>query len=198
MTVRTVDLFCGGGGSSCGARASGAEIVCGADAWDIASLTFADNFPRAKSVNIRLTGNSDRRALGQIGPLDLILASPECTSHTCARGSRASDESSRRTAFFTLNYISSFKPRWVIIENVIQMRAWKRYGELLKELGRSYYIRPQVLDASKFGVPQTRRRLFILCDREQMPPDLSERTWKSPGMARTILVVSVIDSATVL
>jgi DNA (cytosine-5)-methyltransferase 1 len=67
------------------------------------------------------------------------------------------------------------------------MRGWNGYGELLRELGRSYYIRPQVLDASNFGVPQTRRRLFILGDREQISPDLSNRTWKAAGTARSIL-----------
>lgn len=187
MSIRTLDLFCGGGGSSWGASAFGAEIVCGVDSWDIAARTFGDNFPDAKVVQARLTEASGRHTLGHIGPIDLILASPECTSHTCARGSRARDEYSRRTAFFTLNYIRTFRPRWVVIENVIQMRAWKRYGELLDELERCYYVRPQVLDASNFGVPQTRRRLFILCDREQMPPDLSRRAWKSPGTVRSIL-----------
>lgn len=187
MSIRTLDLFCGGGGSSCGASAFGAEITCGVDSWDTASLTFRDNFPDAKAVHARLTATSGRRVLGQIGPIDLILASPECTSHTCARGSRARDEHSRRTAFYVLNYARTFKPQWLIIENVIQMRAWKRYDEFLRELERCYYVRPQVLDAANFGVPQTRRRLFILCDRDQMPPDLSKRTWQSAGTARGIL-----------
>ena len=51
MSVRTVDLFCSGGGSSWGARHSGAEIVCGVDAWDLAHMTYRDNFPEANSVN---------------------------------------------------------------------------------------------------------------------------------------------------
>lgn len=187
MTIRALDLFCGGGGSSWGAKAFGADIVCGVDLWDVATSTFKDNFPTAKAVQAKLTASSDRNLLGRIGPIDLILASPECTNHTCARGSRERDESSRRTAFYVLNYIRAFKPRWIVIENVVQMRAWRRYPEFIGELEDSYYLRPQVLDAADFGVPQTRRRLFILGDREQMPPDLSDTTWRNAGSVRSIL-----------
>jgi DNA (cytosine-5)-methyltransferase 1 len=169
------------------ARAFGADIACGVDSWDIAIETYDDNFPSAKAIHACLMARSGRRLLGEIGEIDLVLASPECTSHTCAKGNRRSDEGSRRTAFYALNYIRAFHPRWFVIENVVQMRGWNGYGELLRELGRSYYIRPQVLDASNFGVPQTRRRLFILGDREQISPDLSNRTWKAAGTARSIL-----------
>lgn len=186
-SLRTLDLFCGGGGSSWGARFAGAEIVCGVDAWDLAAQTFGDNFPEAKAVNARLNGATGKAVVGSIGPIDLILASPECTNHTCARGSREKDEQSRRTALHVLNFVQDFRPRWVVIENVIQMRAWRRYDELLGELGKFYHVRPQILDAADFGTPQSRRRLFILCDREEMPPDLSNRAWADAGRVKDIL-----------
>lgn len=103
MSVRTADLFCGGGGSSWGGRAAGAQIVCGVDAWELATKTYADNFPGARVVNQRLHRRSNRKLLGDIGSIDLILASPECTNHTCARGNRKCNEESRETALFVLN-----------------------------------------------------------------------------------------------
>jgi DNA (cytosine-5)-methyltransferase 1 len=187
MNVRIVDLFCGGGGSSWGARASGAQIVCGADAWEVAARTYADNFPGALVVNRRLHRRSNRNVLGKIGPIDLILASPECTNHTCARGSRERDEESRNTALFVLNFVRSLRPRWVVIENVVQMRLWSGYASLVSELKRSYRIRTQILDAANFGVPQHRRRLFILCDREGDPPDLSGRAFRLPPTVEDFL-----------
>jgi DNA (cytosine-5)-methyltransferase 1 len=99
--------------------------------------------------------------LAKVSEVELLLASPECTNHTCARGTLDFDEASRETALYVLNYARSFQPRWVVIENVIQMRAWSRYDELLDALRRDYRTTTQVLDASDFGVPQTRRRLFI-------------------------------------
>jgi DNA (cytosine-5)-methyltransferase 1 len=57
-----------------------------------------------------------------------------------------------------------------VLENVVHMRPWSRYGELKKCLtGLGYNVLEQVLDASDFGVPQSRRRLFIVCDREKSP-----------------------------
>ena len=51
MRLKTLDLFCGGGGSSWGAQAAGAEIVCGVDAAEIATKTYATNFPKATALH---------------------------------------------------------------------------------------------------------------------------------------------------
>lgn len=190
MSIRTLDLFCGGGGSSWGARSAGAEIACGVDVWDRAAMTYADNFPEARVINRRLHRGSNRRLLGDLGPIDLILASPECTNHTCARGNRQRDEESRNTALFVLNFVRSLRPRWVVVENVVQMRMWSGYASLLTELKRSYKVYVQTLDAANFGVPQQRRRLFILCDRDADPPDLSGQIIRRPPAVTDILDLS--------
>ena len=185
--IRVLDLFCGGGGSSWGASAAGARIVGAVDAWDLATQTFADNFPEAVVRNVRLHQHSRRSLFRDVSEVDLILASPECTNHTCARGTLDWDEASRETALYVLNYARAFKPRWLVIENVVQIRNWSRYAELLEALRCDYKVVPQVLDASDFGVPQSRRRLFLLCDRKREPPDLSSRRVGRPAAAREIL-----------
>jgi DNA (cytosine-5)-methyltransferase 1 len=69
-----------------------------------------------------------------------------------------------------LRFARELRPRWIVLENVIQMRSWSGYDPFIDELkGLGYLVRPQVLDAACFGVPQTRRRLFLLCDRERLP-----------------------------
>ena len=78
------------------------------------------------------------------------------------------------TAFHALDVVRALAPRRLVIENVVHMRAWGRYGAFLEGLmAAGYRLRPQVLDAADFGVPQTRRRLFVLGDREAEPPDLT-------------------------
>ena len=171
--VRTLDLYCGGGGSSWGARAAGANIVAGIDAWELATRTFADNFPGAKTITRRISEQSQFDVLERVAPFDLILASPECTNHSCARGARERDEESRRTALHVLRYVRHFRPRWVVIENVVHMRSWHGYDELVATLKKDlrYHIDCQLLNAADFGVPQARKRLFIICDRERpIPP----------------------------
>jgi DNA (cytosine-5)-methyltransferase 1 len=187
MSVRTLDLFCGGGGSSWGARLAGADIVAAVDAWDIAGLTFADNFPDAHVVTSTLHPRSNRKVFGDIGSIDLLLASPECTNHTCARGSREHDEESKRTARFVLNFARAFSPRWIAIENVGQMRGWSGYPDLLSELKKSYKVRVQMLDAACFGVPQRRRRLFIMCDLEREPPPVTGNPKRDQLSVRTFI-----------
>lgn len=170
MNLRTLDLFCGGGGSSWGAQAAGAEIVCGVDAWEIATKTYEANFKNAIGYKLTLDENSGPSLLNDLGKIDLILASPECTNHTCAKGNRPRDESSKKTARYVINFARELNPRWIVLENVVSMRKWHGYDPLIDELkALKYHVLPQVLNSSDFGVPQARRRLFLLCDREAEP-----------------------------
>ncbi len=187
MTIRTLDLFCGGGGSSWGARAAGARVVCGVDASPYAVATFRRNFPRANAVEMTLDGNSGPGDIPGLGRIDLLLASPECTNHGCARGARPRDEASRLTARYVLNFARELLPRWVVVENVLHMKGWDGYRPLVGELeGLGYHVLPQELDASRLGVPQKRQRLFLLCDRREMPRPVPLRRGRARSAASVI------------
>ena len=148
-------------------------MVGAVDLDPIATQTYAHNFPEAEVVTARLEDVRPRKLRDQIGDIDLLLASPECTNHTCAKGSSPRSESSRATAMHVLNYAKAFNPRFVVMENVVHMRPWSRYPELIKKLkDLGYKVREQILDASQFGVPQKRRRLFVICDREAEPAEI--------------------------
>lgn len=163
---RAIDLFCGAGGSSYGARNAGAEIVAGFDIWKPAVKTYKLNFPQAKAVEADIRQLSPQRLESQIGKIDLILASPECTNHSNARGAAERSEESRETVFAVIRFAEKLKlkPKWMVIENVVEMQSWDRHAELLDELRRLYHSVKEVrLNAKDFGVPQSRERLFILC-----------------------------------
>jgi DNA (cytosine-5)-methyltransferase 1 len=106
----------------------------------------------------------------KLGKVDLILASPECTNHSVAKGNKPRCEQSRETALLVIKFAKVFQPRWLVIENVISMKNWKRYTELISDIERlGYKTNMQILNSADFGVPQARRRMFILCDRERKP-----------------------------
>jgi DNA (cytosine-5)-methyltransferase 1 len=169
--IRAIDLFCGIGGNSLGAQQAGVEIVAGFDKWDLAGDVYKDNFPNALFYPGKLQKTKLRRVKREIGKIDLILASPECTSHSVARGNRIRYKWSMQLAFQVTRFSKSFKPRWIVVENVVQMRRWERYKEFIEELEtQGYNVKEQELVASDFGVPQSRNRLFLLCDRVQAPP----------------------------
>ena len=187
MAIRTLDLFCGGGGSSWGARAAGASVVCGVDSSPYAVATFRRNFPRANAVEMTLDADSGPADIPGLGRIDLLLASPECTNHGCARGARPRDEASRLTARYVLNFARDLLPRWVVVENVLHMKGWEGYRSLVGELeGLGYHVLPQELDASRLGVPQKRQRLFLLCDRWAMPRQVPLRRGKARSAASVI------------
>ena len=187
--VRTFDMFCGGGGSSFGAKRAGAEIVGGIDSWLLATQVFRDNFPSACVFNGRVEECDPQVIAERTGRVDLLLASPECTNHSCARGGRPRMDASRNIAFEVVRYARAMKPRWIVLENVIPMRSWARYDELLRMLrNEGYHVTEHTLDAADYGVAQRRRRLFIVCDRESEP---SGRLPKNRGPKRS--AASVLD-----
>src|SRR6266853_729531 len=95
MRIRTLDLFAGVGGSSAGARKAGARIVAAVDAWPLATETYRENFPDARVLTRMLDKVPIQAFHESIGNIDLILASPECTNHTLAKGIGKRCEASR-------------------------------------------------------------------------------------------------------
>jgi DNA (cytosine-5)-methyltransferase 1 len=183
-----LDIFCGAGGSSSGARAAGVEMVGAIDRCPIATETYLANFPDAAVVTDHLEKINLGRLKKRVGLIDILLASPECTNHTCAKGSAPRDEESRASAMHVVAYAKAFRPRWLVLENVIHMRPWSRYAELKPELEQlGYNIAEQILDASDFGVAQTRRRLFIVGDRQQPPKVVTAKRLGRRKSAKSVL-----------
>jgi len=155
---RALDLFCGAGGSSWGARNAGVEVVAGFDKWQLAGNVYRENFPEAKFYAGRLEELDPAVVERELGRIDLILASPECTNHSVAKGAIVRDEESKATAWQVTRFARVIKPRWVVVENVGAMRNWPRYSEFLDELrSLGYAVRVQMLNAKSFGTPQSRR-----------------------------------------
>lgn len=164
------DMFCGGGLGARGAVQAGMAPVVAVDLWDVACKTYKANFPGATVLNRRVE-DIEPATYCEPGMLDLLLASPECTNHSVAKGSALRSESSKETALHTVDWIAALRPKWFVIENVKEMRSWSRYGELLDLLhALGYQTREQVINAAEFGAPQSRVRLFLIGGHNVTPP----------------------------
>ncbi len=119
------DMFCGGGGSSRGAAMAGVTPVAALDMWELATATYRLNFPHAITYQMRARSLSAARVHEEIGKIDLLLASPECTSHSVAKGNKARCETSRATAFEVIRFAKALRPRWLVVENVMQINRTK-------------------------------------------------------------------------
>lgn len=161
-----IDLFCGGGFGARGAVSGGGKPLLAVDAWDLAVQTYAANFPKATVLHEKIENIDPFEFSGLFQP-DVLLTSPECTSHSIARGAKLGNEKSRETAISIFPWIEAFNPRWVIVENVNRMKLWSRHEELIATLeDYGYTVNQMILNAAEFGTPQSRKRLFLICDRE--------------------------------
>jgi DNA (cytosine-5)-methyltransferase 1 len=161
-----VDLFCGGGFGARGAVRGGGVPLLGLDAWDLATSTYKANFPTAQTITARIE-DVDIDGLGDDFKPDVLLTSPECTSHSIARGAKPGSELSRETAIGIVPWVKAMDPRWVIVENVSRMKKWDRHNELIETIeGLGYTVSDLYLNAADFGSAQARKRMFLICERE--------------------------------
>lgn len=181
-----VDLFAGAGGLSLGFELAGMRVAVAADNNESALRTYAFNRPTEsiadpKSGRTLLVGAdlsdprtrqdvyaSIRQKLGGVTPAALI-GGPPCQGFSHA-GFRDPDDPRSDLAVAFLDFVEALKPASVVLENVeglLTARKGKVVQELidtLRELGYPV-ASPWVLAAEQFGVPQMRRRVFLVATR---------------------------------
>ena len=159
--MKIVDLFCGCGGLSLGFQNAGFEIVAAYDKWQAALSVYQKNFEHECKM-LDLSNVEDCVAEIESKHPDMIIGGPPCQDFSSA-GKR--DEDNGR-GDLTVNYaqiINRIRPKWFVMENVERITKTKKLidaKKIFKEAG--YGLSWQVLDASKCGVPQKRKRFFMI------------------------------------
>jgi|SRR5665213_883392 len=178
-----VSVFSGIGGLDAGLERSGFEVVCGIEKSPIAQAALRKLFPHWPLSSIgdvhEVTG---AKVLAQIGlkrgDLSLLSAGPPCQPYSKASAwvrpaSRSRDpRASTIPALFRL--AADLVPRAILIENVPELVSQSRGHDTLRKsfdrlngrTGANYHPTIFDIECSEFGVPQRRRRVFILADRE--------------------------------
>lgn len=185
-----VDLFCGAGFGARGAVNGGGVPLLGVDSWDLAINTYEHNFPNADVICSNIEQIDPKKLAHNYLP-DVLLTSPECTSHSIARGANPGTEKSRETAMGILPWLEAMNPRWLIVENVNRMKKWGRHNEMVETIEKAgYLVNDLFLNAADYGTPQKRKRMFLVCDRKQTiitSADLQKMHQRKMKSARTIL-----------
>lgn len=182
MTATVTDLFCGAGGSSTGAAAAGLKIALAANHWATAIDVHQANHPDAAH---------DCADISQVDPrryprTDVLLASPECTNHSQARGvSRKrqdptlwdapdpSAERSRATMWDVVRFAEQMRYDAIVVENVVEATKWvlwPAWWQAMVDLG--YEARVLSHNSMHHGVPQSRDRIYVAFWRPGLRPDL--------------------------
>ena len=186
---QVADLFCGAGGTSTGVLQAAQELgqrvhLVAVNHWDLAISTHSENHPKVDHFNSDLQ-NLDPLLAVPSGKLRLLVASPECTHFSRARGGKPMSKQSRSSIKWILKWMNVLDVEDVLIENVPDFLTWgpldqrtklpikERKGEyfhrFIRKLRRiGYTVDWRVLNAADYGDPTTRKRLFIIARKHSL------------------------------
>ena len=191
-----LSTFAGGGGSSTGYRLAGGKILAVNEFVPEAQNTYRENYPNTLIIPGDIKKLSGKDFLEKInlkpGELDLLDGSPPCSAFSMAgsvshgKGRTHADafgktkqysdikgvENVEDLFFEFLRIANELKPKVIIGENVegLTMGEAKEYFHRIQNTFEQigYLVVADVLDASYFGVPQSRKRTFFIAVREDV------------------------------
>lgn len=153
-----ISLFSGAGGMDLGFKNAGFNIILANDIDRDSCITYAQNFGTTPI-------NSDIHTIKNFPKADVVIAGIPCQGFSIT-GKRV--ETDKRNFLYkeVLRCIDQAKPSVVVIENVSGLVSLYK-GKFLKNIlrgfeERRYQIKWQILNAVNYGVPQRRKRIFII------------------------------------
>lgn len=161
MSYRFIDLFAGIGGTRIAFESEGMECVFSSE-WDTAAQkTYEANFGHKPH------GDITKIAADTIPSFDVLVAGFPCQPFSSIGLRQGFEHDTQGTLFFDVARILDAKrPSAFLLENVKGLkshdkgRTWETIARTLSELGYTHFN--QILDSSKFGVPQRRERIYIV------------------------------------
>lgn len=183
--ITATDLFCGAGGSSLGAESTGkVRLVMAANHWQTAIDVHQEHFPHAAHDVADISQADPRRYPAS----DLLIASPECTNHSQARGvSRkrqdpslwdAPDpaaERSRATMWDVPRFAEQLHYPAIVVENVVEATRWALWPAWWQAMELLGYQGTVVSANSMFHeVPQSRDRIYVVWVKKGLNVNLEQ------------------------
>jgi len=173
-----IDLCSGVGGMSLGFEQAGFEIAAAVDVDPIHVTTHAENFPNCVGITVDLAGVTGDEILTMAKlegrEISVVFGGPPCGGFSII-GKRRYDDPRNQLLFHFARIVDELKPKYFVVENVRGLLIdpmTQLANEFIEEINRTGYsvVSPiQILDASDFGVPQRRQRIFILGYRKNLP-----------------------------
>jgi DNA (cytosine-5)-methyltransferase 1 len=193
---RIVDLFCGAGGFSVGIRAAltavglAPEFVAAVDLDQVALNVYRKNMPRALCLNTNVDGLVDYAITnaaqrwqfkyepvmlhpsfrGRTNRIDMVVGGPPCQGHSNLNNvTRRNDP--RNSLYLTVPAIGvALGARVILVENVPSVTLDKtqvvqKARDCLEAAG--YFVDDAVLEGARLGVPQRRKRHFLMATKQK-------------------------------
>ena len=184
-TLTAIDLFAGAGGLSLAARNSGIRVLAAIENSKHACSTYRKNFIDGKWKKKRprlyeedILSVDPRKVMAELElrteELDVLMGGPPCQGYSSHRIKNAGVEDPRNSLLIRyFAFVRALKPKVFLVENVPGL-LWERHKKHLtsfkRETTRSGYalFGPQSLNARDYGVPQNRKRVFMVGVRNDL------------------------------
>ena len=171
----TVDVYCGCGGLTLGARDAGFKSKLAIDIDPILTSSFERNFPDARLLLADASEITAQDIIARAGAdIDGLLGGPPCQPFS-EIGRARPDDPRRDQIFHFFRLVAGLRPKFFLMENVRGL-GFERNAVVLQsalDIVRPLYeiVGPMLFDAAAFGAATTRRRLFVFgFDRQRMNP----------------------------
>ena len=188
------DLFCGAGGTTIGAKKAGINVKMALNHWKLAIETHNYNNPEVDHDCTDISACRPER----YPKTDILFASPECTNHSNAKGSKkrhenqlrlflegkisedelAARERSRATMWDVPRFAEYHGYETIVIENVVEAREWSMWDAWLMAMHSLGYQHKCLYLNSRFFLPcpQSRDRMYVVFWKKgNKMPDLEYR-----------------------
>ena len=167
--VTVVDLFCGVGGLTCGLQKAGLNVVAGFDSDNTCKYAYEYN-NKAQFINCDISkiDSSEINKYYNKDDIKILVGCAPCQTfsrQTNKYKDRTKDEKWNLLKFYA-KHIENIKPDIISMENVpelVNFDIFQYFIDVLKE--NKYHISYQIVDCSKYGLPQKRRRLVLLASK---------------------------------
>lgn len=171
---KSIDLFCGAGGMTAGFKAAGIHSLLSNDIEESACTTLKINNPEINVFCGDITDEETKSVIERAateGNVDIICGGPPCQGFSMA-GFRADNDPRNQLFREFVDIVKRVNPKVIVFENVeglLSYQGGKTYREvhaLFSELG--YNTEGRTLLTSEYGVPQKRKRVIIICTRNDL------------------------------
>jgi DNA (cytosine-5)-methyltransferase 1 len=181
-----VSLFAGIGGFDLAMQRQGVKVVASVEIDKNCNKVLAEHFPNTKQFNdITEVKGSDLIGAGFTPDRGIITGGFPCQDLSVA-GKRAGLAGARSGLFWeAARIVEETQSNWFIIENVpglLTSNSGADFGVVIGTMADlGYGVAWRVLDAQYFGVPQRRRRVFIVGQRDPDSTSAGEVLFNSQG-----------------
>lgn len=172
-----VDLFCGAGGMSLGFEQAGFSPAAAVEIDPVHAATHLRNFASTPVLCADVAALSGRELRERTGIGDhevhTVCGGAPCQGFSLI-GKRAVDDPRNSLIGQFARMVAELRPRYFVLENVSGLLSGSHrrhaadFAEHMSSCGYTV-LDPRILDATAFGVPQKRRRVFLIGARDDVP-----------------------------